>query len=100
LFSISFDVATDSPQVLQDYARRYDYDPAHWNFLTGDLTEITAIADQFGAYFGPDGSGGISHNLRTVVVDAAGRVQKFWGSTDWSASDLAAELIKGAKAKP
>lgn len=100
LISISFDTEHDSPAELKAYAARYEYQPAHWSFVTGDLTEITALGDQVGAYFGHDESGGVTHNLRTVVVDARGRIQRIFTDNKWTGEDLAAELIKGAAAKP
>lgn len=97
LFSISFDVKQDKMDELKTYGERYAYDPAHWSFLTGDLEEITAIGDSVGENFGHDETGGVTHNLRTVVIDAKGRLQKIWHNNEWSGDDLAAELVKGAK---
>jgi protein SCO1/2 len=100
LFSISFDTGFDGPDVLKNYAGRYgDYDPAHWSFLTGDLTEITAIADQVGESFWHEGPS-ITHNLRTVVVDAQGRVQRIIPENKWTSDELVAEMVKAAQAKP
>ena len=96
LLSISFDTQSDSPDVLKEYASRYNYDPEHWSFVTGDLTEITAIGDQVGQYFGRDANGSITHNLRTVVVDARGRVQKVFTDNHWTSSELLAEIVKAA----
>lgn len=100
LLSISFDPQFDSPAVLKGYAGHYDYHPEHWSFVTGDEIEITAIGDQFGEYFGRDEGGGITHNLRTVVVDARGRVQKIFPDNKWSSDELVAELLKAAAVKP
>ena len=100
LFSISFDPDFDSPAVLKGYAEHYDYHPGHWSFVTGDEVEITAIGDQFGEYFGHDEGGGMTHNLRTVVVDAQGRVQQIFPDNKWDADDLAAEILKAAVVKP
>jgi protein SCO1/2 len=99
LVSISFDTVHDTPAELKDYATRYSPDPKHWSFVTGDLMEITAIGDQFGEYFGSDGSGGVTHNLRTVVIDPQGRVQKIFTDNKWTSDDLVAEMLKAA-AKP
>jgi protein SCO1 len=100
LISISFDTEHDSPSELKAYAERYDYQPTHWSFVTGDLTEITALGDQVGEYFGRDENGGVTHNLRTVVVDARGRIQKIFTNNRWTPEDLAAELVKAAAVKP
>lgn len=99
LFSISFDTEYDSPATLKAYAERYDYKPGHWGFLTGDLIDITAIGDQVGEYFGHDEGGGVTHNLRTVVVDTRGRIQKIFPDNKWTSDELVAELLKAAAVK-
>lgn len=101
LFSISFDTENDSPAMLKSYAERYKYNPAHWSFLTGDLQDITAIGDQVGEIFGRDGStGGINHNLRTVVVDTQGRITSIIIGNKWTSDELVAQLVKAAQVKP
>jgi protein SCO1/2 len=95
LLTISFDPDFDAPVILKAYAQRYGADPKHWNFLTGDLIDITAISEQFGQMFWRE-EGALSHNLRTAVVDAAGRVQKIFEGNKWTSDELVAEMIKGA----
>jgi len=102
LLTLTFDPQFDTPAVLKAYARRYSYDPKHWSYLTGDLTDITAIAEQFGLLFwkpSPNDPVGISHNLRTVVLDAERRVQRVFSENEWKAEELAAELMKAAGKK-
>jgi protein SCO1/2 len=99
MLSISFDPEFDTPAELKAYAQRYNYDPARWSFVTGDLIEVTAIGDQVGETFGKE-SGSIVHNLRTVVVDAQGRVQKIIPENKWTSDELVAEMVKAAQAKP
>ena len=100
LFSITFDVEHDTPAVLRNYAQqRYHYDPARWSFLTGALIDIDAITEQFGLVFPRDENGvTFTHNLRTVVVDAAGKVQHVFIGNEWKADELVTELVKGAVA--
>jgi protein SCO1/2 len=98
LLTVSFDPEFDKPVVLKSYAERYHYDPAHWTFATGDLVEITAIAEQCGLNFWHDETGSISHNLRTVVFDASGRLQKIFTGNTWKTEELVAEMTQAAKA--
>ncbi|HXU77329.1 MAG TPA: SCO family protein [Methylomirabilota bacterium] len=98
LLTVSFDAEFDKPVVLKSYAERYHYDPAHWTFATGDLVEITAIAEQCGLNFWHDETGSISHNLRTVVFDASGRLQKIFTGNTWKTEELVAEMTQAAKA--
>ncbi len=96
LLTISFDPEHDTPAVLKAYAERHHCDPARWDFLTGDLVDITAVTEQFGLAFWHDETGSISHNLRTVVVDARGRVQKVFTGNEWTSAELVAEVLKAA----
>lgn len=101
LLTITFDPEWDTPPRLKGYARQFNADPQHWSFLTGTLIDITAIAEQCGLTFWREGDGSnISHNLRTVVVDARGRVQKIFTENKWTSQELAAEIMKAAQAKP
>lgn len=100
LFSISFDPEHDTPTTLKAYAELYQADPARWNFLTGPLIDITAITEQFGVQFWrANPSEPINHNLRTVVVDALGRVQKILPDNNWTSDELVVEMVKAAAAK-
>jgi protein SCO1/2 len=98
LLTISFDPEFDTPVILKAYAQRFGADPRYWNFLTGDLIDITAISEQFGQMFWRE-EGALSHNLRTVVVDASGRVQKTLEGNKWTGEELVEELVKGAGRK-
>jgi protein SCO1 len=97
LLSVSFDPAHDTAQVLRQHARRLGADPELWVFATGESAEI----DAFGAAFGlsvvraPE----ISHNLRTAVIDPAGRLAALHSGADWTAAELYRELRQAA-AKP
>ena len=93
LLSISFDPKTDTPERLLDYGKAAHYDPVHWSFLTGDPNQIGELADQFGENFWSE-NGSISHNLRTVVVDATGRVRKIFKGNNWTGPDLVKEMAK------
>jgi protein SCO1/2 len=99
-FSITIDPEFDTPEVMRQYAQAYTYDPDRWNYLTGKLVDITALGEQFGLQFympEPGQPGGINHNLRTVIVNTAGRVQAILIGNEWTAEDLIRE-IRGSAA--
>ncbi len=97
LLTISFDPDFDTPEVLRRYAEARGADPAHWTFATGDLVDITALGEQFGLVFWRDpAAGGINHNLRTVVVDAQGRVRSIWRENKWTPDELVEALVSAA----
>lgn len=100
LLSLSFDPEFDTPAVLKGYARRYDYDTNHWSFATGAWIEIDAITEQFGLEFSRAQSGiGWDHRLRTVVIDAEGKVQKVFTGNEWTVDDFVAEIVKATEVK-
>jgi protein SCO1/2 len=97
LLAVSFDPEYDTPAVLKEFAARYDADPARWNFLTGAPMDIAAITEQFGVTYWRENSAAlISHNLRTVVVDAEGRVRKILPDNAWTSDELVAEMLRAA----
>jgi protein SCO1/2 len=100
LLTLSFDPEFDTPTVLKAYGAGYAQDMRHWTLATGALIDLTAIAEQFGLSFWREPEGGISHNLRTVVLDPAGRVQRIWIGNKWTSDELVAEMVKAAKKAP
>src|SRR5262249_34987047 len=38
--SVTFDPEFDTPAMLKAYGERYQYDPAHWSFITGPTNKI------------------------------------------------------------
>ncbi|MBP8257440.1 MAG: SCO family protein, partial [Opitutaceae bacterium] len=99
LISISFDPEWDTPVRLAKYAETYRYDPAHWTFATGAAGNIRKLGDSFGLMYYRAG-GSIEHNVRTVVVDASGLVQRIFADNEWQPEELVAEIKKALKAKP
>ncbi len=94
LVTVSFDPATDSPAVLKAHGRELGADFARWTFLTGDRDDI----DRFAARFGVSVSRAmndprdITHNLRTVIIDARGRLAKTYTGNDWTPDQVIADL--------
>lgn len=97
LLTVSFDPEFDKPEVLKAYAQSHQYQPDHWTFATGALIDVTALGDEVGLTFWHDESGSISHNLRTAVVNAKGRVQQIYVGNTWTSGELVAEMLKAAR---
>jgi cytochrome oxidase Cu insertion factor (SCO1/SenC/PrrC family) len=98
LLEITIDPEFDTPARLKGHATMLKAESARWSFLTGSLMDVTALSEQFGLQFTRELGGGISHNLRTVVIDATGRVQKIIPENKWTPQELADELVKAAAA--
>ncbi len=94
LVTVSFDPITDTPPVLKAHAKSLDADLKRWTFLTGDRDEI----DQFAARFGVSVSRAlndprdITHNLRTAIVDADGKLVKVYTGNEWTPDQVVADL--------
>ena len=98
--SITIDPAYDTPARLKGYAATYHADPARWTFLTGDLEDITAIGEQVGLQFWREKPDALpNHNVRTIVVDAAGRIQWVTVQNEWETDALVEQMIQAAAAK-
>jgi protein SCO1/2 len=94
LLSVTFDPARDTPERLADYASQWKVDAARWHFLTGPSDEIRRLADVFGLDYFPD-EGLITHSLRTVVIDRAGRLVANIEGNQFTAQQLG-DLVNSA----
>ena len=73
LLSITLDPQFDTPEVLAEYARRWQADPRSWRFLTGSEEQIRAVAAQFGLVYWPE-EGLITHTAVTAIIDSEGKL--------------------------
>jgi len=96
LLALSFDPEFDTPAVLRAYGASHGQDPRYWTLATGTLVDITAIAEQFGLTFWREPDGSIGHNLRTAVLDPAGRVRRIFVGNQWTSEELVAEMVRAA----
>jgi len=95
LLSITFDPARDTPERLAEYASQWKADPTRWHFLTGASDEIARVAAMFGLEYFPD-EGLISHSVRTVIVDRAGRLHANVEGNRFTAQQLG-DLVNAAR---
>jgi protein SCO1/2 len=95
--SISFDPEFDTPVMLKAYGESYQYDPAHWSFLTGPSDKIAELARGSGVSYESD-NGTINHNFRTLIIDAAGHLQTVFPTGGNLSGQIVAEIIKATAA--
>jgi protein SCO1 len=69
LMTVTTDPEIDSPKVLTAYAKRYGAEFDNWSFLTGNLTALKKIWQNFGVGVERKGRGLIDHTPLTAVVD-------------------------------
>lgn len=96
LLSISLDPAHDTPEVLAAYARSCQADPLLWTFATGAEKDVRGLGAAVGLEWRST-AGRVDHNLRTVVLDAQGRVRHIFRGDTWTPQELAAELLAAAR---
>lgn len=94
LVTITMDPAFDTPAVMKNHAAALKADLASWAFLTPREAGATAFFEQVGLIVEREGTGGadITHNLRTVVLDAGGRVLAIRTGNDWTPAQLIADI--------
>jgi protein SCO1/2 len=94
LVTVSFDPATDTPPVLEQHAKTLGADLTRWTFLTGDRDDIDRFAARFGVQVtrALNDPRDITHNLRTAIIDADGKLVKVYTGNDWSPEQLLADL--------
>ena len=94
LLTVSFDPQFDTPPVLKKHAKTLNADLARWTFLTGDREEVDRFASRFGVSIARavNDPRDITHNLRTVIVDADGKLVKVYTGNDWSPDQVLADL--------
>jgi protein SCO1/2 len=85
LVSIGVDPNNDTPEVLAEYAKRYNADTKNWTFLTGSVHTIYSIAKD-GFKLTVDSVSGdemnpIVHSERFVLVDKEGTIRGFYDGT-------------------
>jgi protein SCO1/2 len=93
--SVTFDPEFDSPAMLKAYGDSYQYDAAHWSFLTGPVDKIGELAHACGVTYEPD-AGTINHNFRTLIIDASGRLQMTFPTSGDLSDAIVTEMLKAA----
>jgi protein SCO1/2 len=95
--SVTFDPAFDTPAILKVYAEHYQYNPAHWSFLTGPSDKINELARLSGVQVDPD-AGLFNHNFRTLIVGANGQLLTTFPFGGDLSEPIVAEMLKACAA--
>lgn len=80
--SISVDPEHDSPQILQEFGKRFDADFSRWFFLTGSKNIVTNVVASFQQTFerieGSDTEINIMHSEKFILLDHFGHIRGFY----------------------
>lgn len=101
--SISLDPVKDTPEVLQQYATRFNAS-AHWSFCTGDkaaIYDLVMRGFKLAAVEERNNPEPITHSTKLVLVDRDGWVRGFYeGVGDDQNAKLAADIGHLLREKP
>lgn len=94
--SHSVDGRRDSVPRLKVYADNLGVSSDRWHFVTGDIKEIYAIAEEYFsvAKEDPEAPGGFDHSGRLILVDQNKHVRSFCDGTDAEEVDRFMEDIE------
>jgi len=90
LISFSVDPEWDTPERLQEYAKRYHADPASWLFLTGPVEVVTQLITQ-GFHLAvarapldaqTSATEPIVHSDRLILIDPAAHIRGYYHCMD------------------
>jgi protein SCO1 len=100
LVTISFDPVRDTPTVLRKHAKELDADLRSWTFFTGQEKAIDEFAGRFGVSVvkNPNDQRDITHNLRTAVIGADGKILKIYTGNEWTPAEILDDLKPVANA--
>jgi len=97
LLCVSFDPAHDTPERLRAYGATYIGSDAKgafadWDFAVPEKPVLVEMAKWFdvGITHGADDS--ITHTLSTTLIDAKGKVVRFYPGNEWTVEDVMGDL--------
>jgi protein SCO1/2 len=98
LLTVSFDTDNDTPEVLRRYGTPYQKTTppfTRWELATGTEEAIRTLGEPLGLEYVEE-SRSFTHNLRTAVIDGAGRLHRLFRGNDWTPDELVAALREAA----
>ena len=98
LASVSFDPAHDTAAVIAAHAKARGANARTWSYLTGTPEALDHFTSRFGVstILEKDPGETITHNLRTAVIDAHGKLVKIYSGNEWTVDALLADLRDAA----
>jgi protein SCO1 len=74
VLTIGFDTANDTPEAMDDFAKRMDVNLTNWEFVSADSDTIKKLSKDLGFVFFPSPEGGFNHITQTTFIDGKGKV--------------------------
>lgn len=74
VLTIGFDTENDTPEAMEDFAKRMDINLPNWEFVSADPETINRLSKDLGFVFFPLEEGGFNHITQTTYIDGQGKV--------------------------
>jgi protein SCO1/2 len=99
--SISFDPDFDTPEVLSNYGSVYrGGDSDRWLFASASAKTLANLAPNLDLMIMRENGNIMEHGLRTVVLDAQGRLFRQLDGNKWTPQELADAILDAAHGRP
>lgn len=100
LVTFTVDPDRDTPEVLTEYARRFEADPERWIFVCADkraLYKLVFEGFKLPMMEDPSAESGyrVTHSTKFVLVDGQGRIRRYFES---STDNMKSKIVKAANA--
>lgn len=76
VLTVGFDTENDTPEAMDDFAKRMGIDLTNWEFVSSDPETINKLSKDLGFTFYPTDEGGFDHITQTTFIDGQGRVYR------------------------
>jgi len=90
--SVTLDPARDKPEVLANYARTYEADPATWHFLTGPPDAVSRAIADWDMWVRPGPGGALDHPSRIFLLDPRGHQREIYNLEFLRPADVARDI--------
>lgn len=99
LLCVSFDPEHDTPARLRAYGAQYIGSDApgafaHWDFAVPSNPELLEMAKFFDVGITHGANDTITHTLSTTLIDAHGKVARFYLGNEWTPGQVVADVKK------
>jgi len=88
----TFDPERDTPEALEAYATERGVSAENASFVSGDATTVSEVMEAIEIATKDVEDGEITHNMRTYIADADGRIFSGFRQAKWNPDDVADRL--------
>jgi protein SCO1 len=84
ILMVTIDPKHDTPEILDQYARKSGLELGHASLLTGPIRQVALLSSYFGLEFWDQKDGTINHKVRLLVIDPQGRLHAELHGNTWT----------------